>query len=81
MECLQHRDRFPVEVALRGYFRVRRARSRGAEAVVPCEEMGMSSRGALRCMGPSTHTRIAGIMSGRTISQQGLAVTCKDLPY
>ncbi|GAH61969.1 unnamed protein product, partial [marine sediment metagenome] len=25
--------------------------------------------------------RIAGIMSGKAISQQGLAATCKDLPY
>ena len=30
-------------------------------------------------MGPSTYTRIAEIMSGRAISQQGLATTCKDL--
>jgi len=30
-------------------------------------------------MGPSTYTRIAEIMSGRAIFQQGLATTCKDL--
>jgi Universal stress protein family len=29
-------------------------------------------------MGPSTCTRVAEIMSGRTIAQQGLATTCKD---
>ena len=31
-------------------------------------------------MGPSTYTRVAEIMSGRTVSQQGLAATCKDPP-
>jgi len=30
-------------------------------------------------MGPSTYARVAEIMSGRAISQQGLAATCKDL--
>ena len=30
-------------------------------------------------MGPSTYARIAEITSGRTIFQQGLATTCKDL--
>jgi hypothetical protein len=29
-------------------------------------------------MGPSTYARVAEIMSGRAISQQGLATTCKD---
>jgi hypothetical protein len=29
-------------------------------------------------MGPSAYTRIAEIMSGRAISQQGLETTCKD---
>jgi hypothetical protein len=29
-------------------------------------------------MGPGAYTRIAEIMSGRAISQQGLATTCKD---
>jgi hypothetical protein len=29
-------------------------------------------------MVPSTYTRVAEIMSGRAISQQGLATTCKD---
>ncbi len=32
-------------------------------------------------MGPSTYARVAEIMSGRTISQQGLAATCKDLAH
>ena len=38
----------------------------------------MCSRGARRGKGPSTYARIAEIMSGRAISQQGLATTCKD---
>ena len=32
-------------------------------------------------MGPSTYARIAEIMSGRAVSQQGLATTCKDPAY
>jgi len=32
-----------------------------------------------RGRGPGTYARIAEIMSGRAISQQGLATTCKDL--
>ncbi len=32
-------------------------------------------------MGPSAYARIAEIMLGRTISQQGLATTCEDLSY
>ncbi len=32
-------------------------------------------------MGPSAYARIAEIMSGRTVSQQGLATTCKDSTY
>jgi hypothetical protein len=42
------------------------------------EGMDVSSRGARRGMGPSACTRVAEIMSGRAISQQGLAATCKD---
>ena len=38
----------------------------------------MRSRGARRGKGPSTYARIAEIMSGRAIAQQGLATTCKD---
>ena len=39
---------------------------------------GQSTEGTPRGRGPSTHTRIAEITSGRAISQQGLAITCKD---
>ena len=38
----------------------------------------MRSRGARRGKGPSTYARIAEIMLGRAIAQQGLATTCKD---
>jgi len=38
----------------------------------------MRSQGARRGRGPSAYARIAEIMSGRTIAQQGLATTCKD---
>ena len=48
------------------------------EAGVLGEGMDKCSRGARRGMGPSTCTRVAEIMSGRTIAQQGLATTCKD---
>ncbi len=37
-------------------------------------------QGARRGKGPSTHTRIVEITSGRTVYQQGLAATCKDSP-
>jgi len=37
-----------------------------------------STRGGRRGTGPSTHARVAEIMSGRAWSQQGLATTCKD---
>ncbi len=39
------------------------------------------TEGTLRGMGPSTCVRIAKIKSGRSISQQGLTATCKDLPH
>ena len=51
------------------------------EAGVLGEEMGERIRGTWRGMGPSAYARIAEIMSGRAISQQGLATTCKDLVY
>jgi hypothetical protein len=51
------------------------------EAGVLGEEMGKSIRGTWRGMGPSAYARIAEIMSGRAIFQQGLATTCKDLVY
>lgn len=37
------------------------------------------SRGVRRGMDPSTYARVVEITSGRTISQQGLVATCKDL--
>jgi len=50
------------------------------EAVVSWEEASKCTRGTLRGRGPGTCARIAEIMSGRAIFQQGLAATCKDLP-
>jgi hypothetical protein len=41
----------------------------------------MSTRETLRGMGPGAYTKIAEIMSGRAISQQGLVTTCKDRLY
>ena len=55
-----------------------RARFPWAKAGVLDEGMDKCSRGARRGMGPSVCTRVAEIMSGRAISQQGLAATCKD---
>lgn len=57
---------------------VRRTRFPWGEAGVLGEGMDKRSRGARRGMGPSACTRVAEIMSGRAISQQGLAATCKD---
>jgi len=51
------------------------------EAEAFWEETGKSTRREPRGRGLGTYTRIAEIMSGRTISQQGLAATCKDPPY
>ena len=56
----------------------RRTRFPWGEAGVLGEGMDTCSRGARRGMGPSTCTRVAEIMSGRAIAQQGLATTCKD---
>ncbi len=56
----------------------RRTRFPWGEAGVLGEGMDKCSRGARRGMGPSTCTRVAEIMSGRAIPQQGLATTCKD---
>ncbi len=58
-----------------------RARFPWREADVLGEEMSECIRGTWRGMGPSAYARIAEIMSGRIISQQGLATTCKDLVY
>jgi hypothetical protein len=63
---------------LHGGKSVRRTRFPWGEAGVLGEGMDECSRGARRGMGPSTCTRVAEIMSGRAISQQGLAATCKD---
>jgi hypothetical protein len=43
------------------------------------KETGRGTEGARRGTGPSTYTKIVEITSGRTIFQQGLAATCKDL--
>jgi hypothetical protein len=48
------------------------------EAGVFWEEASKSTRRKLRNRGPSTCARIAEIMSGKAISQQGLMTTCKD---
>jgi hypothetical protein len=48
------------------------------EAGVSWEETGECTRRTSRGMGPSTCTRNLEITSGRSISQQGLATTCKD---
>jgi hypothetical protein len=57
----------------------RRTRFPGGETGVLGEGMDTRSRGARRGMGPGTCARVAEITSGRAISQQGLAATCKDL--
>ena len=51
------------------------------EANVPEEEAGKCTWETQRSMGPSTYARIAEIMSGKAVSQQGLATTCKDPAY
>ena len=51
------------------------------EAGVLGEEMSECIRGTWRGMGPGAYARIAEIMSGKAISQQGLVTTCKDLVY
>ena len=51
------------------------------EADVFREEADKCTGRLRRGMGPDNCTRIAEITSGRTISQQGLAATCKDPPY
>jgi hypothetical protein len=57
---------------------VRRARFPWCEAGALGEGMGKCTQGGRRGMGPSAYTRVAEIMSGRAITQQGLAATCKD---
>ncbi len=51
------------------------------EADVLGEEASKCIRETQRSMGPSTYARIAEIMSGRAVSQQGLVTTCKDSVY
>jgi hypothetical protein len=57
---------------------VRRTRFPWREAEALEEEMGTSTRGGWRGMGPSAYARVAEIMSGRSPTQQALARTCKD---
>ena len=61
-----------------GGCRMRRTRCNEGEAVTLWEETDGCTREASRGKGPGTYARIAEITSGRTISQQGLATTCKD---
>jgi len=49
------------------------------EAEVLWEETGKSTGETPRGRGPSNYTKIVEIMSGKVISQQGPATTCKDL--
>jgi hypothetical protein len=56
----------------------RRPRFHWGQAEAFREETGKSIGRASRGMGPSACARIAEITSGRAISQQGLATTCKD---
>ena len=55
-----------------------RTRHLWREAAVASEEMGKCSWRTRRGRGPSTFTKMAEIMSGRSSNQQGLAATCKD---
>ena len=63
-----------------GLLACRTFKSLGETAVLR-EETGKGTEGTLRGKGPCTYTRIAEIMSGRAVSQQGLATTCKDPAY
>jgi len=67
----------PPKLPCGGSF-ARRTRLTWGETGVLGEEADVCSQGARRGMGPSTYARIAEITSGRAISQQGLARTCKD---
>jgi len=51
------------------------------EAGVPREVTGECPWETRRGKGPSAYARIAEIMSGRAIYQQGLATTCQDPAY
>ncbi len=78
MEWLQPREAFAVEVALQRLFCARRTSYCLGEAVALREEASKRTAGVSRGRGPSTHTRIAEIMLGKTYFQQGGAATCKD---
>jgi hypothetical protein len=67
----------PRKLPCGGIF-ARRTRLLWGETGVLGEGTDVCSRGARRGRGPSTCARIAEITSGRAISQQGLATTCKD---
>ena len=74
------RSAAPAQELLGGGHPVRRTRFPWGETVVLGEEVDTRNRGARRGMGPSAHARVAEIMSGRAVSQQGLVATCKDSP-
>ena len=69
--------RLPAE-AVAADSSMRRPRFHWGQAEAFREETGKSIGRASRGMGPSACARIAEITSGRAISQQGLATTCKD---
>ena len=56
----------------------RRTRFPWGETGVSGEATDLCSRRGWRGMGPGAYARVAEIMSGRAISQQGLTATCKD---
>jgi hypothetical protein len=60
---------------------MRRTGQMCGEADVRWEETGKGTSGAWRGRGPGTYARFMEITPGTTILQQGLAATCKDLPY
>jgi hypothetical protein len=64
---------------LGGGFPARQALFPWAKTVVLDEGMDKRSRGARRGMGRSAYARVAEIISGGAVSQQGLAATCTDL--
>ena len=70
----------PGRSCCRGFPRAE-PRSRKVRPVSLEKEMGMCIQGTRRGMGPSAFTRVAEIMSGRAITQQGLTATCKDLAH
>src|SRR5262249_7405289 len=60
----------------------------GRRTLFPWGETGVLGEGTDRCsqgarrgMDPSTYARVVEITSGRTISQQGLVATCKELAH